>query len=322
VNMRWIVIVAAVGCKGATPVAPPSGTASLPAAPVGFSTCDLVTFDPSGTVTTWAIEGGVKQLGSTVIGPALDLSEARAMAEPMHGDWADRGHLFIRTAKDTVKLVTAEGIAPVEIPDMTKLRPPKPEGEDARPTSEGMSFSAIDLVVRDGEAWWARCAWSFAYDGGYCGVWTSAQLWPRPRTMTKLADERRHAFPSHEPHGYAIESGERLTCTAPTGAKSEIAHGQDEAFYGTHWLSAEPPRLLVLFGPQAEFSSPPPSRWEIHGGCAAPALAKGESPSPGLGELWSATERDGIAIYRGATKLGQLTVRDPAFAQLRFRPGK
>jgi hypothetical protein len=317
--MRWLLVVAA-GCHGGAPPAPPSGRATLPAAPVGFSTCDLVTIDPTGTLTTWAIEpGGVKQLGSAVIGPGLDLSdpEARAFAEPMHGDWADRDHLFIRTAKDTVKLVTAEGIAPVAIPDMDKLRPPKPEGEDARPTSDGMMFSAIDLVVGDGEAWWARCAWSFPYDGGYCGVWTSAQLWPRPRTMTKLVDGRTHAFPSHEPRGYAIESS---TCTAPDGAKTELAHGEDEELYGTRWLSAAPPRLLVLYGPHAEFSSPPPSRWEIHDGCAAPPLAKGDAPRAGLGELWSASERDGFAIYRGATKIGQVSLRDPAFAQLRFRP--
>lgn len=319
-------LLALAACHGSASPAPPlAGTATLPAAPAGFASCDLITLEPTGTLATWAIEpGGVRRLGSAVIGEPLDLSipEARAMAEPMRGDWADRDHLFVRTATNKVVVVTAAGIEPVEIPDMAKLRPPKPENEDAEPTSEGMAFSSIDLVVREGEAWWARCAWSYKYDGGYCGVWTAAQLWPRPRTMTKLPDERVHAYPSHDPTGYKLERDEKITCTAPGGAKSELAAPDDEWFYGTHWISAEPPRLLVLYGPHAEFSSPPATRWEIHDGCVVQPLAQGDWPSAGLGELWSTSADDRIDVYRGAAKLGALDVRDARFSLLRFRPVK
>lgn len=281
--------------------------------------------EASGSVTAWAlVPEGITRLGSTVIGPALELcnEEARAMAEPMHGDWADRDHLFVRTTKDSVKMVTADGISPVEVPDLSKVRPPKPEGEDARAESDGMSFSAIDLVVAEGEAWWARCAWSFAYDGGYCGVWTSARLWPRPQTMTKLPDERRHDFPSHVPPGFSLDRDDDLRCTSPDGATTAIPHRDDEVIYETAWLSAAPARLLVLYGPMAEFSSPPASRWELHDGCTVAPIAAGDRPVAGIGDLWSASDRDGFAIYRGATKLGHVTVKDAAYAELRFRPAK
>lgn len=259
-----------------------------------------------------------------MLGLPLELGdeETRAMAEPMHGDWADRDHLFVRTAKDTVKLVTASGISPVPIPDMSKLNPPKPE-EEAQPGSEGiMRSSPVDLVVGAGEAWWARCAWSLPYDGGYCAVWTSAELWPRARTMTKLADERVHAYPNHEPTGFALDRGDALSCTPPRGPKTTITHPEDEAIYETAWVSAEPPRLLVVYGPMAEFSSPPASRWSLHDGCTEEPVAEGASPSAGVGELWSAVEGEGFAIYRGATKLGTIAVKHVAYAQLRFRPGK
>lgn len=322
-NALWLLGVAA--CHASAPPAPLSGTGSLPAAPAGFATCDLVTLEPSGAVTAWAIAPeGITRLGSTVIGPALELGdeEARAMAEPMHGDWADRDHLFVRTAKNTVKMVTAGGISPVEVPDLSRVRPPKPEGEEASADGEGMRFSGIDLVVGEGEAWWARCAWSFAYDGGYCGVWTSGRLWPRPRTITELADARRHEYPAHEPRGFSLDRDDGLACTAPGGAKTTITHAEDEVIYGTAWLSAEPPRLLVLYGPMAEFSSPPASRWELHDGCTVEPIARGESPVAGLGDLWSASERGGFAIYRGPTKLGHVVVKDAGYAQLRFRPAK
>lgn len=297
----------------------------MPAAPAGFARSDLVTIEASGAVTAWAITpAGITRLGSTVLGPALDLAtdEARAMAEPMHGDWGDRDHLFVRTAKNTVKLVTASGISPMGIPDLSKVRPPKPEGDEASENSEGMMFSSIDLVVGVGEAWWARCAWSFPYDGGYCGVWKSGQLWPGSRTQIGLAEARPHEFPSHEPRGYTADSDAAVICRAPGGATATIPHGEDEVIYGLAWLSASPPRLLVLYGPMAEFSTPPASRWSLHDGCTEAPIAHGESPTAGLGDLWSARERDGFVIYRGATKLGSIAVKDAGYAQVRFRPAR
>lgn len=325
--MRTIAAIAVLAaCHRAAPETRPlSATRHSPPAPNGFATCDFVTLDAAtGELTAWKQGETPQRLGSISIAPALafDSVEARVMADPMHGDWADREHLFVRTTPGAVKLVTRDGLTDVAIPDL-RHQIPKPDDE-AMETGGGKEYTRIDLVVAQGEAWWSRCPWSYANDGGYCAGWISQRLWPDPPTSVRaLVEAREDRWFEAPPAGYRVDhSGDGVTCKPPDGAASAIKpHGDDsgEIFYGAHWVSAAPPRLLVTFGWSSEFDSPPASRWELHDGCGA-TLAEGTRPRAGVDDTWTGIEAGALVLRHGATVLARVPVKDPDFAQLLVRP--
>lgn len=297
---------------------------ALPAAPADLARADLVTLR-EGTVTGYAIvDGALVALGAT------ELATVDPDDYPAHlrGDWADREHLFVRVAEREVVMITPTAITRVAVPPPTAFAAPRPKTDDDEGLTEGgvMERSATGLVVADGAAWWVECPWGFPYDGWQCEVWRRAQLWPQPQAAAEAdsVDATAWTWPAVTVSGYRTKDldGGRLRCTPP-GARprpTEFA-GDDsqEEVYGHHWVSAAPPRLLVIYG-QFGLADLVPSRWTLHDGCRPTPLAAGTSVEPGPRGLWltdepSADEVPHQRLRRGAEVVGELPNVD-----VRFRP--
>lgn len=295
--MRRALLLIVAACGGSPHPAPLASTASHESI-AGFDRCDLVTLDEKGVVTTWRFTpSGVEALGHAAVGKPmnLELPEDRAFARPMKADWADRDHLFVSPDDHTVLLITAAGIERLPVPDLAKQLP-QPDG--ASETGGGKEYTRVDLVVRDGEAWWVKCPWSFPNDGGACADWISAELWPKQTIVKKDISGRDDAWAEIE--GPACE-----------------AHLDDEhELYATHWLAKN--RALLVWGYHSEFDSPPPDRWELRERCDGKPLATGNDPVPARDGLWLSSEGAARVIRRGEQVLGK--VPGDRFDALALRP--
>src|SRR5262252_10806577 len=155
---RLFVLLAA--CTHPPPSAPLASKAATSVAPDGFASCDVAMLDSHGVLSTWKLAGGrAEQLGKVEIGKPIDLScdECRAFARAMKAEWADREHLFVSPDREHVFMITGDGIEPLAVPDVMKLAGPKPNEDSQETGMMGKWYVGVDLVVREGEAWWSRC---------------------------------------------------------------------------------------------------------------------------------------------------------------------
>ncbi|MBL0218111.1 MAG: hypothetical protein IPQ07_30050 [Myxococcales bacterium] len=326
--MQWTrvgALVAILGCHHAARTPPVAKTAEAPPPPAGFDSADFVTLEATGALTAWQLaEGHAVRLGSVPLGVPLTLEseEARALAVPMHGDWADADHLFVRVGPGVVKLVTTKGIFDVALPDLS-AQVAKPD--DAIKTSGGAggkAYARIDLVVARGEAWWSQCPWTTGPDGGACAGWVSAQLWPTSTKIVQaLIEPRQFSWePVGPPQGYALKHEGIVSCNRPDGGSSTVAPTPDDGdvIFDARWVSANPPQYLVLFGADHEYDEVVAERWVLSD-CADHRIT-GTDPVPGPNGLWAGAEHDEIVIRRGGTVVGHLPIKDPHFARVLFRP--
>jgi hypothetical protein len=305
---QWLLVLAA--CTHPPPAAPLASKAGKSVAPDGFASCDVALLDSRGVLSTWKLAGGrAEQLGKVEIGKPIDLScgDCPPFARPMKAEWADREHLFVSPDREHVFMITGDGIEQLPVPDVSKVAAPKPDG--AQETGLlGNTYTQIDLVVKDGEAWWSRCPWSWPNDGGACAGWVNVRVWPSSKTLREdQSIDTSHAWREQAPPSYNIDGD---ACIAPDGTRSTIVHPTGESWeyeelYGAKWLSASPPRLLVLWGPHSEFDSPPANRWQLRDGCAN-VIAEGSTPRPAAADTWLSSEHDAIVIHRGASELGRV----------------
>jgi hypothetical protein len=308
----------APGAPANTP--PPAPTA---AAPAGFARADLVTMR-DGELTAWAIASGRLEPLGTVRLATVDPEDGAA---PLWGDWADRDHLFVEVPPRTVLQVTAAGISPVTVPEEARFKTPRPRTEDDDGLEEGgPGLEEGGLVVTDGAAYWTECPWGWPYDGWQCAEWVVARLWP---TADLGASEgapapRAWDFASTPPAGFTVQlvdDDAGLRCTPPGAAATELRGNPDdgELVASTHWVSASPPRLLVVYGTPG-FADLVTTRWALHDGCAPAPVAEGTDLAPGPAGLWLTWETgaagDRLVVRRGGDVLGDV----PRDAFVRFRP--
>ncbi len=316
----------ATATPATTPAASPAYDPKL-AAPTGFATCDLVTVH-GGVVVAYAIEGGaLRETGRTKLATNDD---DELMLDPHigQGDFANRDHLFLTIGERDVAQVTAGGVAHVTVPPPSAFDRPKPtDGENTDPGA--LSAPRTGLVISEGAAWWSQCPWGLAADGFQCSSYVHARLWP-----TTALELDKPALPAHHfawptaPAGYLAKpikgTYRSIACQPPKGATVTLGANPDdtdEEIDGTHWISTEPPLLLVIYG-HAGLADLIPDRWTLHAGCTEAPIASGTTAEPGPNGLWLGRVGEDDAahqfVYRGTTKLGEV----PAGVTVLFRPAK
>jgi hypothetical protein len=310
----------------AKPIAPRGPGKQFPPPPAGFATADFVT-TTGGDLDAYAIVDGTLVLTGTTALAKLDPTNALTTHLTLgYGGWADRDHLFLITGEREVAMVTATAITEALIPSVENFKTPKPDSHDELDPGDTVGVIGLHtgLIVTDGEAWWAACPWGIALDGFQCREYVNARLWPTATIETGGTPVIRRSFAwvHAPPPGITMtrtaqsvicdEGGKKLAITPEPGGE-EIDHA--------HWVSASPPRLLVVFG-RMGYQSLAIDRWSLHDGCAAKPLATGNQVWPGPGALWIAHDDDGPTerqvLYRGATPLGTL----PGDATVYLRPLK
>ena len=224
--------------------------------------------------------------------------------------WTDHDHLFAAIERIVV-MIDPHGMTPVVVPDDTTLTAPKPTLDDVV-VAEGIG----SLVVADGTAWWSRCAWGYPYDGFQCTTYVNAQLWPgKERTVDTGLLPEIPVWTDASPAGYRVDDDDKgFRCTQPNGTaatlSSDNANDQAMAF---HWVAADPPRLLLVYG-QAGYSDMLPTRWTLHAGCAAQPVASGVGTQLGRNGLWLSTdETKRVSIWRRGKLIGELPADTVAF---------
>jgi hypothetical protein len=220
-------------------------------------------------------------------------------------------------------MVTATAIAETPIPSEDHFQTPKPDGEHDPGDTKGSNGNGTGLVVTEGEAWWTACPWGIAADGFQCHQHVNARLWPTVKLDSGHAKVRPRALAwgDASPPGFTMKATAKAVTCEQGATKATLAADADpdEEIYGAHWVSASPPRLLVIFG-HFGFASLNADRWTLHAGCTAQPLATGTHVAPGPGGLWIAQDGDRATqrqiLYRGAAPLGAL----PARATILLRP--
>ena len=350
-RLGWISVVVLSACGGgagsktptpATPATPATPTeeappkagaaaATWPAPPDGFATADLIGIR-GGELFAYAIaDGKVVETGKTKL---AEVDPEDYTAQPV-GQWADRDHFFVHIPPRTVVVVTAGAIASIAVPEAAKFKTPRPETEDDEGLEEGGVMEGVNsgLVVTDGAAWWSECPWGYPYDGWQCEVYVNAELWPAQELVPGGGplSPREWSWVEVKPAGFAVavaEDSSTATCTPPKGAGKKVVLVGDadngEKVVSAHWVSASPPRLLVVYG-QEGMDDLVPSSWAFHDGCKATPLVQGTEVEPGPSDLWIAWESDDPraeevvtrpVLRRGATVIGEL----PQDVRLFFRP--
>jgi len=306
---------------------------TMPDPPAGFATADLVTVR-NGELAAYAIvDGKLRQTGTTTLikVDTDDAGESRFVDNVGNGGWADRDHLFLTTGERSVVMVTATAVTQVAIPAHDKFQTPKPAGDDVVAGGTG-GVSGTGLVISGGAAWWSECPWGLPYDGFQCESYAHGRLWPTPELDAGVTALPRDGFawPTAVPAGYTTRSIKRgdiddagIACQPPKNAGSRVNlypnTDSAEMIDSYHWVSSEPPRLLVIYG-HGGMSELIPDRWTLHAGCDATPLAGGSSVETGPAGLWLARIGDDTTtrqtIYRGAAPIGDL----PTDASVIFRP--
>ena len=314
-NHRTLALCLTAACSRATERA-----AILPAAPdatvAWLAAADFVVFD-RGDLVGYAVRDALVPLGRVRVAEGRD-------DQIIGGDWAGPGDLFAQTAARAVAHVTVAGVQRVTVPAPAQLIariPPLPGGE--QPHDDG---AGGDLIVTAGRAVWSRCVRGIAADGVQCTLFVHAELWPTagiassesPLVPTTPRWEDRPA-----PAGFRTRSDAgSLRCEPPAGGAVELAsrRTEEEQVVEARWISAAPPRLLVVYGVPG-YQDVVPSRWALHDGCGQASIAGGTVVVAGPRGLWLAFESAGDAaprrvIWRRDGRVGDL----PGSAQVRFRP--
>jgi hypothetical protein len=176
----------------------------------------------------------------------------------------------------------------------------------------------LGLVVGDGEAWWTACAWGFPADGFQCSLYVQVRVWPSPaRRVGEAFVQSRSGWgwQNEPPKGYAVAVKDNaIACQPPNGPATEIRSDDASDMLSdadVHWVSANPPRLLVQYGGfgMSYFMT----RWALHDGCNPTPIETGTSTQPGPNGLWI----DGGHLRRGGRVIADLPSDD-----IRFRPAK
>lgn len=293
------------------------GGAAPQPAPAGFAEADAVSFD-GGELVTWSFSAGkVTRLGSAKLGDV----DAEDWSAALDGDWADRDHFFLHIPPRTVLQVTATAITPVTVPPESAFQAPRPKVDDDDGLTEGgvMERSNTGLVVTDGEVWWSECPWGFPYDGWQCEVYVSAKLWPDAKAAEVGVSmvPRQWPWPGAKAPGFRlkeIDEGRILGCSPPAGTaykQTKLGGNEEdgEMVHTVEWVSAKPPRLLLIWGSPG-LADLVPNRWELHDGCMEKPILAGESAEAGPPGVWLGDE----TIYQGADALG------PIKGDVKFRP--
>jgi hypothetical protein len=300
-------------------------TSTVSAPPAGFATADLV-LTVGGELSTWTITGDKLVRTGVVTLAKVDPEEiigSRLMQVGL-GDWADREHLFVSVGARDVVMVTASAITAVPIPPVSTFETPRPTSPDAAELERGNDNSMNNggLVVRSGETWWQECPWGLPYDGFQCSGWIRARLWPTPNVMKEQAELTRieHPWPSASPKKLSarLQNANKVLCSTGVGKPNQLAPDDlAEEIMSVHWVSAEPPRMLVIYG-HAGLADTVADRWTLHDGCEMTPIAAGTDVTPGPNGLWLAEDEHGVVLYRGAVRVGQL----PAHTDVMLRPSR
>jgi hypothetical protein len=344
--MRLFGLVLLVACKSAPPPLPPehddipertqSAIAPtrpppppLPPPPAGFATAELATI-VGGELATYATQSGkLTQTGTTTLVKVDDPNEAMFVHHVGQGHWADRDHLVVRIGERAVVMITATAVTTVTIPPPARFKTPKPTGEGEL-SEGGADASWGGLVVTKGEAWWSECPWGLPADGFQCHGYVHARLWPT-ETVVVGRDHmttRDYAWPKPTPAGFVTREVKRgqfaiggVTCEPPRGQGTKqtiFADTEGEEIVEYHWVSVEPPRLLVIYG-HPGYADVIPDRWTLHAGCTSKAVSGGASAMAGPAGLWLVGDGDhDQVVFRGAEPIGQL----PRSAAVLFRPAE
>jgi len=305
-RMRSLVFGVAILAVGAacTHDAPPAARAHvrLPA----FERADLVALRGGGA-SFYSLAGDhVEALDTLPIDHGADAK--------LDGDWADRDHLFVGIGAARVVAITAAGMRPIAVPDLAAVPARAPE-------RDAIDLRGAQLAVRPGEAWLMTCLRGEP-EGGACTTTGGIRLWPAPaETCIGCPAPVAWAWRNGPPPGVTTRvADDNVTCTPVAGPPVTITTASaSEHMMGAYWVSASPPRLLVVYG-VAGYSDVLQSRWSLHDGCTAPPVAGGDWVAAGPDGLWIATqptssEPHGVTVWRGATRLGELPD-----ALVRFRP--
>ena len=311
------------------PASAPAPGSAVPAVPARFADADLLAF-VGGDLVGFDLAGDrLTELGR------MRFQVPDEMAQ-FHGDWADPDTFFVAWGAmfaDDVELaaITAEGVRPVARPPASALTAERPtDGSNDDELQEGGVEGG--LVVTEGAAWWTHCAWSLPYDGGVCERWIAVRLWPSPaREVGAPPVARAWAWWDEPPPGVtATSKDDTVLCTQRVGRRATTVAlfpaDENEHLDQQHWLSADPPRLLTVWGGYG-LADLIPSRWQLHDGCVAEPAVVAERAAPGPDRLWVAWEYDPAdpseerptraVVRRGAVVLGTLPEHTD---DVRFRP--
>lgn len=307
----------------ATPVAPAPSEALAPM-PAGFAEADLAVLD-HGEIVFYRAADTLRETARVTL-PGADPEMFG-----FQGDWIDRDSLAVsRGDRDALRL-SKDGAVPLAVPDAAVFKTARPASDDPELGEGGMEGR---FTVVGGAVWWSQCAWSMPYDGGVCEIWVNARLWPTPAREEAASPvaTRAFAWPTAAAKGYTVAAAgeDAVRCTAP-GARRPQTFTSDadasEHIDTFHWVSVDPPRLLISYG-QDGYASLIPNRWTLHDGCKPAPLAAGAAIDVGPGDLWIGTAgpADGAAedapstltVFRGARVVGAVAIGQSA--SVRFRP--
>ncbi len=308
---------------------PLTSSPGMPASPAGFASSDLALMI-GGEVSAWSItDGKLIKTGSAKVAKVDvdDIPESILMGIGL-GGWADRDHLFVTVGTREIVMITAHAITRVAMPPASTFEVPKPadpDGDLVRGSEAEMGGD--ELVVTAGEAYWSQCAWGLPYDGFQCRSWVHARLWPTPGVDKDAPARASRTWDwAATPAGFTAKANSKVVACSGPGSKSSIPAGTgggepDEEIEGVHWVSTQPPRLLVSYG-RPGLADVIPERWTLHEGCIVAPLASGTTATPGPSGLWIGTTTDRYngpaTLYRGATIIGEL----PEHATVMLRPPK
>jgi hypothetical protein len=322
--MRWLLVVL-VACGGHPPPTQIGNHADLqPSERLdGFSDAALVAFE-GRNVTAYAVTGNkLRRLGSVEVTKA----EPEDPSGWLTGDWTDREHLFVKTGNREVIAITKGGIHKLPVLPADAFKTPKPKPDDDQLMAGGGidESSRTGLVVDEGHAYWIECPWGYPYDGFQCEQYVVQELWPDVATqVTVETDARNHrewAWEDDKPAGASTNlADDALTCTLGPTTTKFVAQEDPEQVHSAHWVSATPPRLLVIYGTPG-MDALIPSRWTLHDGCAEKRLAEGRTVEVGPDGLWISTFADESStpqtVHRHDQALGDMPRATVAFRPLK-----
>lgn len=235
---------------------------------------------------------------------------------PHSFDWIDRDRVIAAMGK-SIMLVGAGGPTPIATPPDEAMTAPKPAKADGLEPG-----GALGLVVADGEAWWTACAWGFPADGFQCSLYVQVRVWPSPaRRVGEALIQSRSGWDwtAQTPKGFGTGVRDNVVyCQPPNAPATEIKSDDSSDMVGdadVHWVSVEPPRLLVQYGGfgMTAFQT----QWALHDGCNPTPIERGNRTEAGPAGLWIATGSDRVTLRRGARVIAELPSSD-----VRFRPAK
>lgn len=288
--------------------------------PPGFTDADLAVFD-QGTVVFFRAGDALVETGR------IALPGAGPEMYQFDGAWLDHDSLVASRGPFEVLRLSKDGVIPLAVPApaMFSTARPADAGPDIEDASDGDGVGGM-LGAHDGAAYWSQCAWR-TLERSQCVRWVDARVWPTPARAEADLPEliAEAAWPAAVPVGFTIQIDDdvqALSCRAPGAKAATRLRGGPGGIYDARWVSADPARLLVVFGVFA-YASTVPDTWALYDGCAATPLAAGTSVTPGPVGLWAGTSSSAsgattVTIFRGAAEIGAAPVSSRAI--VRFRP--